>query len=529
MDSAKALHAAGSYVQLPRPLLAQELPLILAFFIAAFLVRLFNIGALPLWVDEGASLAFALAPLEHLWGPIATNESNPPGYFTLLKAWIWLFGPSDISLRMPSAIAGALGVIPLYIVAFRQHGRAAAVIATGLFVVSAILIQYSQEARSYALISLVFLLGMLIANRVVDDLERGRAPLSGMALLVLSCVVLPYLHVTGFVVVAVLFVYLFTLLLFNRLLSLVVVRDMVIAGMIIVVSTTPVLYWIALQVWIPVQQGLSEGHMGWVDRPSLPEALEIYRRTFGHTFVYRDTPRNIADGLLFFVVLLSVVLGVRRRNPHVIAVVVSLSFLMLTYYVVSQIHPILIPRIVVFAVPLVFLLAGFALTLVPWKRAMWAIAVVLVVLQTANLSRYFLHYEKEQWREMVLVAHEYYSPSAALIIAGPAIALPVIIDRYWPGTKPERQFVVPSGYTNAVMALHDVMLPLQPRVSSLDAGRLCDTLRDYDSHLVIARVARGERALEAIVVELRSCGGALLEEWEFGRSRDVATLVGLSP
>ena len=75
-------------------------------------LRLYRIGAQPLWVDEASSLRFARQTLPQLWNwHSLVDPGNPPLYYSLLHGWL-VFGDSETALRLLSALFGVL-TIPL--------------------------------------------------------------------------------------------------------------------------------------------------------------------------------------------------------------------------------------------------------------------------------------------------------------------------------------------------------------------------------------------------------------------------------
>jgi hypothetical protein len=77
----------------------------------------YRLAAQSLWLDEGSSWQFsqlAVIPLvRDLFDPTAAY----PLYHLLLKAWVLIAGDSEIALRFPSALAGALAVVVIYLAA----------------------------------------------------------------------------------------------------------------------------------------------------------------------------------------------------------------------------------------------------------------------------------------------------------------------------------------------------------------------------------------------------------------------------
>lgn len=126
--------------------------LLLALVAVAGALRVFHLGEQSLWVDEAVALRFARYPLSDLVSEmLGHGEVHPPLYDALLHFW------SEVSqreawIRLPSALLGTLSV-PLVWWLARETGcgRRAALVAAGLFSVSAFDVYLSQEAKGYAL------------------------------------------------------------------------------------------------------------------------------------------------------------------------------------------------------------------------------------------------------------------------------------------------------------------------------------------------------------------------------------------
>jgi hypothetical protein len=122
---------------------SEVLPLIAILAIAGVL-RFASLGTKSLWFDEVRSYydardAFYLLHRTHTWAFKAMNLALRLG-----RDW-------DFLLRLPSAVAGVLSVLFVYLAARITFRRTTALIAALLVAVSAYSIWYSQEARYYAL------------------------------------------------------------------------------------------------------------------------------------------------------------------------------------------------------------------------------------------------------------------------------------------------------------------------------------------------------------------------------------------
>ncbi|MFN7976390.1 MAG: glycosyltransferase family 39 protein [Acidobacteriota bacterium] len=124
-----------------------------ALFAAALAVRLAGIGRENFWIDEVNTVTVSRgSPLHVLERMRLFGESHPPLYYFLLSAWMTIAGEGDTAVRVLSAILGALAV-PLAVSIAREMAPEAGLFAGVLAVLAPGMIQYSQEARMYALLT----------------------------------------------------------------------------------------------------------------------------------------------------------------------------------------------------------------------------------------------------------------------------------------------------------------------------------------------------------------------------------------
>jgi 4-amino-4-deoxy-L-arabinose transferase-like glycosyltransferase len=96
------------------------------------------------------------------WGDtlsaVAHTEDTPPLYFLLLRVWMNIFGDSDTALRMFSVVTGALTIPAMFVFVRKLFDQRIGFIAAGILTILPVHVQYSQEARAYALILLLSIL-----------------------------------------------------------------------------------------------------------------------------------------------------------------------------------------------------------------------------------------------------------------------------------------------------------------------------------------------------------------------------------
>jgi mannosyltransferase len=104
---------------------------------------------------------------------VKTSESNPPLYYILAWGWAKAFGTGEVGLRSLSALFGAATVPVGYLIGRQLATRRSGLILAGLIAVNPMLIWYSQEARSYALLVFFATVSLFFFVRALDT-GRGR-------------------------------------------------------------------------------------------------------------------------------------------------------------------------------------------------------------------------------------------------------------------------------------------------------------------------------------------------------------------
>jgi 4-amino-4-deoxy-L-arabinose transferase-like glycosyltransferase len=150
--------------------------------------------------DEAVTVGRVLHPnLFSTLSAVPRSESTPPLYY--LVAWIWSrpFGTGEVWMRSLSALAGTASIAVVYLGAVALPlPRRAGLIAAAAVAVSPVLIWFSQDARSYALVFLLTALSFLFFARA----RRGspRRDLAWWA--VFSALAIATHYFAGFVVAA---------------------------------------------------------------------------------------------------------------------------------------------------------------------------------------------------------------------------------------------------------------------------------------------------------------------------------------
>jgi uncharacterized membrane protein len=135
--------------------------------LGAAALRLHGIGRQSLWFDEAATVHIVGLPFGQMMERIKSDERTPPLHYAILYAWTRVFGNSEVSVRLPSAIAGTATVAMLYLLVRELFGVTEAALAALMLALSRYQINYSQEARAYSLLLLMSLWSCYLFARLM--------------------------------------------------------------------------------------------------------------------------------------------------------------------------------------------------------------------------------------------------------------------------------------------------------------------------------------------------------------------------
>ncbi|MFS0737036.1 glycosyltransferase family 39 protein [Sphingomonas sp. 1P06PA] len=246
-------------------------PWLLAILAIAIAARLVDIGY-SLWTDEIASLKFAERPLALLWSDWMLRETNPPLYYTMLKGWQALFGPTDLAARLLSVVVGLAGIPLVYLIAKAAGGARAGLVAAALLAVSQQHVLYSQQVRGYILLhgaALTAIWGAQLFLRATDT--RSRSDAIGVAIYISGCTLATYAHTTGVLVPIAISFGMFAWLLWQR-------KPL---RFLLIWAAANLVVLIAWGWWgrISYLQAMAPKTISWIEPTTLPVALKASVQT----------------------------------------------------------------------------------------------------------------------------------------------------------------------------------------------------------------------------------------------------------
>ncbi|MBZ0282926.1 MAG: glycosyltransferase family 39 protein [Anaerolineae bacterium] len=203
---------------------------VISIILIAAALRFLNLGKTNFWYDEMAALRYA--------SNLSTFDVHPPLYYATLNVLL-KFNQSEFILRLPSAIAGVVSVLFIYLIGRQLSGLKITILTMLLASISPLLIWHSQEARMYSQ-ALMFVL-MTVYFYILILKNGSRFAWLGYAV---AAVLAVYSHLYSGLIPITLSIH---LLLFRRdLLS-----RWIIAQAILLVAYTP---WLIILASLPAKQ-----------------------------------------------------------------------------------------------------------------------------------------------------------------------------------------------------------------------------------------------------------------------------------
>src|SRR5829696_1576191 len=199
------LSGAGAVRDRPRPPSLWErwaFPSLLAIMLLGAVLRLYGLDFQSLSDDELASWDFSHRETLSQVIRGVRGDIHPPLYFLILHFARWIFGESEWALRLPSAIAGWLCILAIYLLGKRLYSEREGIMAALFLAVLWAPIYYSQEARAYSMLILLPILTSYFWWGVMLGLRyRRELPVREAALYVVCALLCAYAHYFGLLLV----------------------------------------------------------------------------------------------------------------------------------------------------------------------------------------------------------------------------------------------------------------------------------------------------------------------------------------
>lgn len=132
-----------------------------------------------LWMDEAIAVTIARLPLDDLIAAVR-QDGHAPLYYLLLHGWVQIVGAGDIAVRALSGLMAAACLPLAWAAGRRLGGGQCAWVTLVLLASSPFAIRYASEARMYALVHLLVLVGYLAVRRALQAPSLPRVAAVGL-------------------------------------------------------------------------------------------------------------------------------------------------------------------------------------------------------------------------------------------------------------------------------------------------------------------------------------------------------------
>jgi mannosyltransferase len=322
--------------------------------------------------DESVSMSYARNSWTNLLHTVTGADPNMSLYYGLLKLWTSLFGDSVVAVRGISVLAAMLCVPVVYAIGARLFGVHAGLLAALLVSTNVFFLRYAQEARGYALVTLLTALATYV---FLVELERPSR--WSEVVYVASATAAFYVH---FFAAWIVLIHLLTLAATRRW-----SRSWLVCYGVIAVLAAPMVY-AALTV--------DGDPIGWLAKPDLGAIPATFAQLAGDGFLQL--------GVVVAASLLALRWAVRSaRLAFGLAFTASWAVVpVLGAFAVSEMKPIFLAKYFVVSLPAVALLAAGAITILRPTALAVAAACVLVALAGPELHTWYGFRGQEDWHAL---------------------------------------------------------------------------------------------------------------------------------
>lgn len=173
-------------------------------------LRVYKLGAESIWLDEAFTIQITRGSISSIVNETA-KDVHPPLYYIVFHFWLLLFGDSEFSARLLSALFGVLSILAIYALARLLFDKATGLFAALLLALSQFHVEFAQEARMYTLLTLLTLLSMYFLVKLISG--KSRLVLAGY---VVSSALMMYTHVYSLFILAAQNLFFLSLLILSR-------------------------------------------------------------------------------------------------------------------------------------------------------------------------------------------------------------------------------------------------------------------------------------------------------------------------
>lgn len=318
------------------------------------------------WYDEIISVQSASLDFGHI-KHVSEWDKNPPFYYYCLSVWIKLFTNSEFCVRLLSVIFSSLAAGVLFLFSNKYFNKRTAIIVSFLYLSSNALFFYAHEARAYSLVVLLALLSTYTFFELKD-----KPTLKTILLLGLLNFLLIYTHyISGFVI---LFQCILVLVFFNKKAKLNFLYGLLVMLFFVVLRFTK------KQALLIIMFNNKED-VFWLQKSNFNYLLETLNVFFFD--IWYVIPIMVIIVLSIFFVIYNKI----KEMNFVLLYCVCIGFgSLVTLFFLGKITPIFLDRYLIFIIPYILLLIGFALSLIKLKNIAVTLSVVFFIFSAFKIN-----------------------------------------------------------------------------------------------------------------------------------------------
>jgi len=400
-------------------------PYLLVVLLLSLFFRLYHLGGQSIWLDEALSIKFAKLKLLQIF---FLHDNNPPLYYTLLHWWIQLFGVSEFSVRLPSAIFGILSVLMMYKIGSMLFDVEAGRLSSFLLAISTFHIYYSQEARTYSLSLFLTLLGMYFFLKAIENMSH-----KNVIGYVLSSVMLLYSHIYGLFIIIVQNLYFIISYLLSKEGKQYAFRKWILIQCVIVTLFVP---WISILVtqvhevekafWIPIPDIYTIYRSFYKYSSQSTNLLLIFVALSIFSIIFFEKPRGSLNRESFFESSKGCQrkIGLLHTDKVCFLLVWLMTPIILPFIISLFSQPIYLARYTIVASAAFFLLIAKGVSNIRNRYIKSFIIIVITVLSLMQVWRYYIEINKEPWRDISQYIDTNFHTGDVLIIEAPHYITP---------------------------------------------------------------------------------------------------------
>lgn len=181
-----------------------------------------------------------------------------------MNVWISVFGDSEFAVRLPSAMFGSFSIIAIFAAGRTLFNKNTGLIAALILATSIFHITYSQEARSYSMLTLLSLISCYYFLKIISS--QKKLFLAGYAI---SSILLLYTHYYGTLIIATQNIFFFTNLLRARAIGELSLKNWLSLQLLLVLLFLPGLLILLNQAYA-IQEGF------WINEITFYELLGFF-------------------------------------------------------------------------------------------------------------------------------------------------------------------------------------------------------------------------------------------------------------